>query len=110
VLHTALHDTVKTIEILVLELVCLRWSCKHFGRKKNLVKSLLISTLDEVIYYPGTFYRAQPNLSLLHNIGWRSAEKFVHFQHASSSVAHTISMDKSDPNFGCTVLYDTGAT
>jgi hypothetical protein len=27
---------------------------KHFGRK-NLVKSLLISTLDKAIYYIGTF-------------------------------------------------------
>jgi hypothetical protein len=33
-------------EILVLERVCLRWSSKHFG-PKNLVKSLLISTLDK---------------------------------------------------------------
>jgi hypothetical protein len=47
-----------TIEILVLERVSLRWSCKHFWQK-NLVKSLLISTLDKVIYY----------LSLQHKIG-----------------------------------------
>jgi hypothetical protein len=43
--------------------------------KKSLVKSLLISTLDKVIYYIGTFYRAQQNLSSLHKIGWRPAEK-----------------------------------
>jgi hypothetical protein len=30
----------------------LRWSYKQFGQK-NLVKSLLISTLDKVIYYIG---------------------------------------------------------
>jgi hypothetical protein len=35
-------------------------SCKHFGQK-NFVKSLLMSTLDKVIYYVGTFYRAQQN-------------------------------------------------
>jgi hypothetical protein len=44
----------KYIEILVLEGACLSCSCKHLGRK-NLVKSLLISTLDKVIYYIGTF-------------------------------------------------------
>jgi hypothetical protein len=39
------------------------------------------------------FYWAQPNLSLLHKIGWRSAEKnSPFFEHASSSVAPTISM------------------
>jgi hypothetical protein len=46
-----------------------------FWEEKNPVKSLLISTLDKVIYYIGTFYRAQQNLSSLHKIGWRSAEK-----------------------------------
>jgi hypothetical protein len=39
-----------TIEILDLEQVYWHRSCKHFGQK-NLVKSLLISTLDKVIYY-----------------------------------------------------------
>jgi hypothetical protein len=78
----------KIIEILVPEQVCLRLSCKHFGQK-TLVKSLLISTLDKVIYYVGTFYRAQQNLSLLHKIGWRSGEKIVLFQHASSSVCRS---------------------
>jgi hypothetical protein len=38
-------------------------------------RSLLISTLDKIIYYKGTFYRAQQNLSLQHKIGWRPAEK-----------------------------------
>jgi hypothetical protein len=42
------------IEILILERKCLSCSCKYFGQK-NLVKSLLISTLDKVIYYIGTF-------------------------------------------------------
>jgi hypothetical protein len=37
---------VHLIEVLVLERTCLSFSCKHFGRKKSLVKSLLISTLD----------------------------------------------------------------
>jgi hypothetical protein len=43
-----------TIEILDLEQVYWHRSCKHFGEKK-LVKSLLISTIDKVIYYIGTF-------------------------------------------------------
>jgi hypothetical protein len=38
---------------------------------KNLVKRLLISTLDKVIYYKGTFFRK----SFQHKIGWRPAEK-----------------------------------
>jgi hypothetical protein len=53
--------------------------------KKNLVKSLLISTLDKVIHYIGTFLLGSKNISLLHKIGWRSAEKISHFfEHASS--------------------------
>jgi hypothetical protein len=43
-----------TIEILVLEWVCLSWSSKHICQK-NLVKSLLISNLYKVIYYKRTF-------------------------------------------------------
>jgi hypothetical protein len=39
-----------------------------FWAKKALVTCLLISTLDEVIHYKGTFYRAQQNLSLQHKI------------------------------------------
>jgi hypothetical protein len=70
----SLNRCISTIEILDLEQVCWHRSGKHFGQK-NLVKSLLISTLDKVIYYIGTFYRAQQNLSSLHKIGWRSAEK-----------------------------------
>jgi hypothetical protein len=79
-------DCINTIEILDLEQVCLHSSCKHFWAKKNLVKSLLISTLDKVIYYIETFYRAQQNFSSLRKIGWRSAEKNlpVFFQHARS--------------------------
>jgi hypothetical protein len=46
---------VGTIEILVPERACLRWSSKHFWEKKTLVKSMLISSLDKVIYYKGTF-------------------------------------------------------
>jgi hypothetical protein len=42
---------------------------------KNPCKKSADSTLDMVIYYIGTFYRAQQNLSLLHKIGRRSAEK-----------------------------------
>jgi hypothetical protein len=49
-----LHMRGFSIEILVLERVCLRWSSKHFWQNK-LVKSLLISTLDKVIYFKGTF-------------------------------------------------------
>jgi hypothetical protein len=43
--------------------------------EKNLVKSLLISTLDEVIYHIGTFLQGSTNLSSLHKIGWRPAAK-----------------------------------
>jgi hypothetical protein len=53
-MEKSLQDWVGSIEILVLERVCLRWSGKHFWQK-NLVKSLLISTLDKVIYYTGAF-------------------------------------------------------
>jgi hypothetical protein len=52
--RTLSRKKVFTIEILVLEQVCLRWFSKHFWQKK-LVKRLLISTLDKVIYYKGTF-------------------------------------------------------
>jgi hypothetical protein len=45
---------VATIEFLVLEQGCLRRSSQYF-LAKNLVKSLLISTLDKVIYYKGAF-------------------------------------------------------
>jgi hypothetical protein len=47
--------SVELIEILVLERVCLHWPRKYFWRKKTLVKSPLISTLDKVIYYKGAF-------------------------------------------------------
>jgi hypothetical protein len=53
--------------------------------QKDLVKSLLISTLDKVIYYKGTFYSAQQNLSLQPIKGWLSAEKNAIFQDASSN-------------------------
>jgi hypothetical protein len=58
---------ITSIEILVLERTCLSCSCKHFGRK-NLVKSLLISTLDKVIYYIGTFLQGstKPHFTSLH--------------------------------------------
>jgi hypothetical protein len=42
-----------------------------FWAKETLVKSLLISTLDKVIYYIGTIFLQ----SSLHKIGWRPAEK-----------------------------------
>jgi hypothetical protein len=38
-----------------------------------LVKNWLISTLDKVIYFKGTIF------SLLHKIGWRSAENDIFF-------------------------------
>jgi hypothetical protein len=43
--------------------------------KKTLVRSLLISSLDKVIYYIGTFLHGSTKFSLIHKIGWRSAEK-----------------------------------
>jgi hypothetical protein len=43
---------------------------------KKLIKSLLISTLDKVIYYIGTFLQGSTKpIASLHKIGWRPAEK-----------------------------------
>jgi hypothetical protein len=65
------------IEILVLEQVFIYWhrSCKYFGGKTVCKKNGLISTLDKVIYFKGTFFTGLQNLSSLHKIGWRSAGK-----------------------------------
>jgi hypothetical protein len=52
--QNAQEATKKSIEILVLERICLCSSSKHFGQK-TLIKSLLTSTLDKVIYYVGAF-------------------------------------------------------
>jgi hypothetical protein len=52
--HSEPSERVPRIEILVLERVYLHWSSKRFWQK-NLVKILLISTLDKVICYKGTF-------------------------------------------------------
>jgi hypothetical protein len=41
--------------------------------KEHLVKHLLIFTLDKVIYFKGTVFLQ--NISSLHKIGWRPAEK-----------------------------------
>jgi hypothetical protein len=49
-----------------------------FWAKKNLVKSLLISTLDKVIYYKGNIFTGL-NKTSLHKIGWRPAEKIRPF-------------------------------
>jgi hypothetical protein len=46
-----------------------------FFGKEHLVKNQLISTLDKVIYFKGTIFQGLQNLSSLHKIGWRSAEK-----------------------------------
>jgi hypothetical protein len=66
------------IEILVLERVCLSCSCKHFGRKKTLVKSLL--DLDKVIYYIGTFLQGSTKpLFTIQNrveISWKKIARF----------------------------------
>jgi hypothetical protein len=43
-----------------------------FWAKKPLQKSLLISTLDKVIYYIGTFLQGSTKP---HKTGWRPAEK-----------------------------------
>jgi hypothetical protein len=40
---------------------------------------LVISTLGKVIYFKGTIFSSQQNLSSLHKIGWRSAEKDLPF-------------------------------
>jgi hypothetical protein len=46
-----------------------------FWGKEHLVKNRLISTLDKVIYFKEKKIRDLQNLSSLHKIGWRSAEK-----------------------------------
>jgi hypothetical protein len=43
--------------------------------EKTLVKSLLISTLNKVIYYIGTFLQGSTNPLFTSKIGWRPAEK-----------------------------------
>jgi hypothetical protein len=76
---------VDLIEILVLECACSSCSCKHFGQK-NFVKSLLISTLDKVIYYIGTFLQGSTKpLSNSQNREETSWKKFARlFQYACS--------------------------
>jgi hypothetical protein len=49
------------------------------GGTKHIVKNRLISTLDKVFYFKGTLFRGLQNLSSLHQIGWRSAEKISPF-------------------------------
>jgi hypothetical protein len=67
----------KTVEILVLERVCLRWSCKYFGRKKHRRKSADLHLGQGTLEH---FYRARQILAFLRKIGWRAAEnKFAHF-------------------------------
>jgi hypothetical protein len=66
-LANAAFPLVGLIEILVLERVSL---VQQIFLAKNLVKSLLISTLDK-----DHFYRAQQNLSVQQRVGWRPAEK-----------------------------------
>jgi hypothetical protein len=70
---------IKNIEI--LDLVCWHRSRKHFGRK-----SLLISTLDKVIYYIGTFLQGstKPLFTTKNRveISWKKFARF--FQHAHS--------------------------
>jgi hypothetical protein len=47
----------KTIEILVLERVCLSYSCKHFGQKNSCKKSADLHP-RQGIYYIGTFLQS----------------------------------------------------
>jgi hypothetical protein len=65
------------------------WSSKHFWQKKTIVKSLLISTQDKVIYYKETFYRAQlkPQFTTQnrYETSWKKICPLALFQHASSS-------------------------
>jgi hypothetical protein len=66
---------------------------QKFWAKKTLVKSLLISTLDKVIYNNGTFSlgSTKPLITTQNRveISWK---KSPFFEHASSSVDPTISM------------------
>jgi hypothetical protein len=76
---------VKTIEIL-LELVCLRWSSKHFWRKNPCTKYADLRPRQGNLLQRNIFTELNKNLSLQHKIGWRPAEKNRPFyQHASSS-------------------------
>jgi hypothetical protein len=65
------------------------WSSKHFWQKKTIVKSLLISTQDKVIYYKETFYRGQlkPHFTTQnrYETSWKKICPLALFQHASSS-------------------------
>jgi hypothetical protein len=38
----------------IIEQVCLHWSCRIFLGEENLVKSWLVSNLNKVIYFKGT--------------------------------------------------------
>jgi hypothetical protein len=54
---------------------------------KNLAKSMLIPTLDKVIYYKGTLLQGSTKPLFTTQIGWRPVEKnSPFFQHASSSI------------------------
>jgi hypothetical protein len=66
--HAEIRFRVKTIEILVLEQVCLRWSGKHFWQKNPCKKSADLHPRqgNKLPWNKGTFYRAQRNLSLQH--------------------------------------------
>jgi hypothetical protein len=56
-----------------------------FWRKEHLVKNRLISTLDKVIYYKGTFLQGSTKPLFTTQIGWTPAEKNCpFFQHACS--------------------------
>jgi hypothetical protein len=83
------HWRVEPIEILVLRRVCLRCYSKHFGRIKTLVKILLVSTLDRVIYYKGTFLQDSTKPLL-------AAQKFAPFFNVRLLCSTKISMVKPD--------------
>jgi hypothetical protein len=75
-----------TIETLVLQRVPMFALVQQTFLAKNLVKSLLISTLDKVICYKGAFSQDSTKPLLQHKIGCRPAEKKLpFFQHASPS-------------------------
>jgi hypothetical protein len=85
---------VKTIEIL-LELVCLRWSSKHFWRKNPCTKYADLRPRQVNLLQRNIFTELNKNLSLQHKIGWRPAEKIALFINMRLLHSTKISMVKT---------------
>jgi hypothetical protein len=80
--HFRKGERVVCIEILKLEQVYLHSCSKNFVGN-HFVKHWLISSIEKVLYFKGTILQGSTyvqNLSSLHKIGWRLAEKKNFFQ------------------------------